>query len=112
MKAIIVKLGSGMNAKCDNDAVLSGDMIRAFLQLDVLLRPMGKIRPSYSEFEGNKHAIRLNPGYKRVLLNAWVKPHCRCAFSALRAGLSRPLAVPLTRLAGDKPLHCTIQWAL
>ncbi|SIT38749.1 hypothetical protein BN2476_180049 [Paraburkholderia piptadeniae] len=42
VKAIIVKFGSGMNAKCDNDAVLSGDMIRAFLQLDVLLQPGGE----------------------------------------------------------------------
>jgi hypothetical protein len=70
-----------------------------------------EIRPSYSEIEGNKHAIRLNPGYKRVLLDAWGKPHCRCAFSALRAGFSRSLAVPFARFAGDKTLHCTIQSA-
>ncbi|BCF99372.1 hypothetical protein PPGU19_039410 [Paraburkholderia sp. PGU19] len=42
VNAIIVKLGSGMNAKCDSDAVRSGDMVRAFLLLDVLLRPSGE----------------------------------------------------------------------
>src|ERR1700733_2736761 len=52
-----------MKAKWDSDAVRSGDMVRVFLQLYIVLRPSWGRRLRHSGFEGNKRAIRLNPGF-------------------------------------------------
>jgi hypothetical protein len=94
VKAIMVKFGNGMNTKWDNDAVRSGDMVRVFLRLCIVLRPSWGGRLRHSGFEGNKHAIRLNPAlYPRERLikvryrtGSVRRRHCSRACSARPLG--------------------------
>ncbi|WP_176381343.1 hypothetical protein [Paraburkholderia youngii] len=64
MNAIIVKLGTGMNAKCDNDAVRSVDMGTGNPDLNVASPWAGDYLNS--EYQGNYRAIRLNPWMLRT----------------------------------------------